>query len=60
MNGKKISKIPYGQLGIIVHESCRDLGNKVDKYIVERRKAQENKDVYQLEELQDSYIIKSG
>ncbi|NLM97573.1 MAG: ribose-phosphate pyrophosphokinase [Halanaerobiaceae bacterium] len=62
MNGKKISKIPYGQLGIIVHESCRDLGNKVDKYIVERRKKglQENKDVYQLEELQDSYIIKSG
>ena len=61
MSGKKISKIPYGQLGIIVHESCSELGNRVNKYIVDRREKEFQEDFgeYHLEKLQDSYIIES-
>ncbi|MEJ6950861.1 ribose-phosphate pyrophosphokinase [Natronospora cellulosivora (SeqCode)] len=61
MTENKISKIPYGQLGIIVHESCRELGNKVDNFIVERREKEfhKNDSEYYLEKLQKSYIIES-
>jgi ribose-phosphate pyrophosphokinase len=58
---QKITKIPFGKLGIIVHESCRDLGKKVDDYIVKRRKEEfaKNCSEYHVEELKDSYIIDS-
>lgn len=62
MDGNKLSKIPYGQLGIIVHDSCKVLGNQIDQYIVERRENEFNKSSsdYYLEKLQESYIIKSN
>ncbi|MFW6287575.1 MAG: ribose-phosphate pyrophosphokinase [bacterium] len=61
MDKKTISKIPFGQLGIIVHDSCREMGDKIDQYIVERREKEFHKSSskYYLEQLQDSYIIKS-
>ena len=61
MEDKTITKIPFGQLGIIVHESCKELGQKVDDYIVERRKEEfaNSCSEYHLEEIKDSYIIDS-
>jgi len=62
MEGNKLSKIPYGQLGIIVHDSCKALGDQVDQFIAERRENEfhkSNSDYY-LEKLQQSYIIKSN
>lgn len=61
MEEKTITKIPFGQLGIIVHDSCKELGAKVDDYIVERRREEfENScSEYHLEEIKDSYIIDS-
>jgi ribose-phosphate pyrophosphokinase len=58
---KTITKIPFGQLGIIVHDSCKKLGKKVDDYIVERRKEEiaNSSSEYHLEEIKDSYIIDS-
>ena len=38
MNLDSLTKIPYGQLGIIALESCRDLGNKIDHYLLEKQK----------------------
>ncbi|RQD71675.1 MAG: ribose-phosphate pyrophosphokinase [Halanaerobium sp. MSAO_Bac5] len=54
-------KIPFGQLGIIVHKSCEDLGQKIDKYLVQKRKEMlaECPEEYHVEKLQDSYIIES-
>jgi len=37
MNLDSLAKIPYGQLGIIALESCKDLGNKIDHYLLENR-----------------------
>lgn len=31
------SKIPFGELGIIALESCKDLGSRVDRHLLERR-----------------------
>ena len=61
MEEQKITKIPFGQLGIIVHESCKELGKKVDDYIVNRRKEEyaKNSSEYHVEEFKDSYIIDS-
>lgn len=61
MEDTTITKIPFGKLGIIVHESCKDLGQKVDEYIVKRRKKKfaNRCSEYQLEEKKDSYIIDS-
>jgi len=58
---KEITSIPFGQLGIIVHESCKELGERVNDYIVKKRKEKiSNCDQkYHLEKLQDSYIIES-
>lgn len=38
MNDNSINIMPYGQLGIIALESCKELGHKVDKYLQEKRK----------------------
>lgn len=59
MEDKTITKIPFGQLGIIIHESCKELGKKVDDYIVERRKEEfaNSCSEYHLEEIKESYII---
>jgi len=34
----KFSTVPVGRLGIIVHPSCSELGDKIDQYIVNWRK----------------------
>ncbi len=62
MDGNKLSKIPYGQLGIIVHDSCKALGDQIDQFIAKRREDEFNKSDsdYYLEKLQESYIIKSN
>jgi ribose-phosphate pyrophosphokinase len=56
---QKITKIPFGQLGIIVHESCKELGEKIDDYIVKRRREEfaSSCSEYHVEEIKDSYII---
>lgn len=40
---KFLDTIPYGPLGIIALESSKDLGKKVDDYIVEWRRERQNK-----------------
>jgi ribose-phosphate pyrophosphokinase len=42
MNLDSLTKIPYGQLGIIALESCKDLGHKIDHYLLEKRKDIDN------------------
>ncbi len=61
MEDNEITSIPFGQLGIIVHESCKELGEKVNDYIVQKRKEklQNCGNQYHLEKIQDSYIIES-
>ncbi|MGM0603507.1 MAG: ribose-phosphate pyrophosphokinase [Bacillota bacterium] len=61
MKDSKISKIPYGHVGIIVHKSCRDLGEKIDGHLVDRREWEFNQSnsKYFLEALKDSYVIDS-
>jgi ribose-phosphate pyrophosphokinase len=57
----EVASIPFGQLGIIVHESCKELGEKVNDYIVKKRKEQLKNCAshYHLEKIKDSYIIES-
>ena len=57
---RNLETIPVGKLGIIPLASCRELGEKVDKYLVEWRNTRENEhqsniafEGYQ----RDSYII---
>ena len=38
----KLETIPVGRLGIIAMESCAELGNKVDQYLVRWRTARQN------------------
>lgn len=38
MYPQKLTKIPYGELGIIALDSSRELGTKIDKHLVEFRK----------------------
>ncbi len=61
MEDQKITKIPFGQLGIIVHESCKELGKKVDDYIVNRRREEfaSSCSEYHVDKIKDSYIIDS-
>ncbi|MFW5736046.1 MAG: ribose-phosphate pyrophosphokinase [Halanaerobium sp.] len=61
MEDQKITKIPFGQLGIIVHDSCRELGKKVDNYIVNRRREKfaSSSSEYHVDVIKDSYIIDS-
>lgn len=35
---KNLETIPVGPLGIVALESCKDLGQKIDKYITNWRK----------------------
>lgn len=61
-NTKDLTTIPVGRLGLIPLESCRDLGNKVDQWLVKWRKERENihKTTLSFEGYErDSYIIKS-
>lgn len=59
MEGKPFSKIPFGQLAIIAMDNCRELGEKVNKHLVERRKSSldERQEEIYLDEIKDSYMI---
>lgn len=61
MEDLRLTKIPFGNLGIIVHESCQDLGVKIDEYIVNRRREEFSKNCseYLVEEIKDTYLIDS-
>ncbi|MFL0266739.1 ribose-phosphate pyrophosphokinase [Candidatus Clostridium radicumherbarum] len=37
-----LNSMPYGQLGIIALESCRDLGIKIDQYLLQKRENMED------------------
>lgn len=50
----KFSSIPVGKLGIIAMESCKDLGAKVDEYLVKWHKEREHE--YQ----KDSYLLEAS
>ncbi len=56
---KHFSRIPFGQLAIIAMDNCRELGEKVNNHVVERRRrvrSENEQDIY-LEEIKDSYIV---
>ena len=59
METKHLSRIPFGQLAIIAMDNCRELGEKVNKHIVERRKkslAESGQDIY-LDEIKENYLV---
>jgi len=58
MYPEKLSKIPYGELGIIVLDSCKELGEKIDKNLVQLRKDyySQNGDEYYWDRLKDLYL----
>ncbi len=59
---KKIETIPVGPLGLIPLRSCKELGNKVDEWLVGWREERENKhkeSIHFAEYQKDSYIIQA-
>jgi len=59
METKHLSRIPFGQLAIIAMDNCRELGEKVNKLILERRKkslAESGQDIY-LDEIKENYLV---
>jgi ribose-phosphate pyrophosphokinase len=59
---RDLNSIPVGSLGLIPLESCRELGNKVNDYLVKWRQERENqhKDTLHFDGYErDSYILKS-
>ena len=50
------NSIPVGDLGIIPLQSCSELGNKVNEYIVDWRKERESV-LHQDDKIKDSYIV---
>ena len=50
------NSIPVGDLGIIPLQSCSELGNKVNEYIVDWRKEREGV-LHQDDKIKDSYIV---
>ncbi|MDO4555566.1 MAG: ribose-phosphate pyrophosphokinase [Lachnospiraceae bacterium] len=56
----KFSTIPVGKLGIIAMQSCSELGNKVDHYLVKWRNEREHKEKNSLafhDYQRDTYLI---
>lgn len=59
----KLETIPVGRLGIIALESCTELGNKVDNYLVKWRAERQNEHKSTIAfhgYERDSYLIKSS
>jgi ribose-phosphate pyrophosphokinase len=58
---RKVPKFPRGKIGFIAHESFKDTGEKVDGYIVEKRKEyfsdKTSNNIY-LDNFEESYLIK--
>jgi ribose-phosphate pyrophosphokinase len=59
MENIHFSKIPFGQLAIIALDNCRELGEKINRHLVERRtKAQDGKQTdYYMDEIKSSYLV---
>ncbi|MGE5557327.1 MAG: ribose-phosphate pyrophosphokinase [Bacillota bacterium] len=59
MDAAKSAKIPYGTLGIIVLDSCKDLGDKINQHLTARRKSRTafGGGQYQPDEVKDTYLI---
>ena len=56
----KFSTIPVGKLGLIAMESSRDLGQKIDEYLVKWRKEREHSEKHTLalsDYQRDSYLL---
>lgn len=51
--------VPFGPLGIIALDSCKEMGQRVNDYIVNWRKEKKD-DVEYLEEERDSYLISAS
>lgn len=59
----KLETIPVGRLGIVAMESCTDLGNQVDNYLVKWRAARQNEHKSTIAfhgYERDSYLIQSA
>lgn len=59
---QNLESIPFGSLGMIPLEGCKELGDKIDKYLVEWRTERESahKDALAFSGYQrDSYIVKA-
>ena len=59
---QNLESIPYGSLGMIPLEGCKELGDKIDKYLVEWRTKRESKQKDGLAFSgyhRDSYIVKA-
>ena len=60
---RNLDSIPVGSLGIIPLESCRELGQAVDKYLVKWRCVREHEhenDITFRGYMQDSYIVSAS
>ena len=58
-----IDAIPYGSLGIIALESSREIGNKINDYIVEWRKDRDNQNQSAIafaDYKRDSYLLEAS
>lgn len=58
MYPQRFTKIPHGELGMIVLDSCIELGSKIDKHLVEFRKEHFTREgnEYYWDNLKDSYL----
>ncbi|MBR1391457.1 MAG: ribose-phosphate pyrophosphokinase [Lachnospiraceae bacterium] len=62
-NENNLPNIPYGNLGIIPLQSCMELGEKIDQYLVRWRKADEKKhpnSPFLQNSQRDTYILKAS
>ncbi|MBO4337536.1 MAG: ribose-phosphate pyrophosphokinase [Lachnospiraceae bacterium] len=59
---RNLETIPVGSLGLIPAEGCKDLGSRIDKYLVKWRTARENEHKNSLAfkgYMRDSYLLKA-
>lgn len=62
-DARNLQTIPAGALGLLPLESCREIGEKVDKYLVKWRLGREHEhegDITFAGYTRDSYVIKGG
>ncbi|MGN0342333.1 MAG: ribose-phosphate pyrophosphokinase [Roseburia sp.] len=60
---KTLQNVPYGNLGMIPLQSCKELGEKVDQYLVSWRKDRQLRhpnDSFMQSYQRDSYILKAS
>ncbi|NMA64857.1 MAG: ribose-phosphate pyrophosphokinase [Clostridiaceae bacterium] len=59
MKMKHFSRIPFGQLAVIAMDNCRELGEKINKHVVARRKRvrSEHEQDFYLDEIKNNYMV---